>query len=95
MPSRRRIHAALAQRDLVPSVHLVDSGFIDTELLVESDTQYAIDLLGPMRGDSNWQARAGQGFAAPQFHIDWEQPARDLSGGTHQPRGGHRPWRSA
>jgi hypothetical protein len=68
-----RIHAALAQRDLLPSVHLVDSGFIDTDLLVESDTQYGLDLLGPVQGDSNWQARAEQGFAAPQFHIDWER----------------------
>jgi len=67
------IHTALAQRDLLPSVHLVDSGFIDTELLVESDRQYGIDLLGPMRGDYRWQARAGQGFAAQDFHIDWEQ----------------------
>ncbi len=37
------IHAALAQRDLLPSEHLVDTGFIDAELLVESDKQYAID----------------------------------------------------
>ena len=68
-----RVHAALAQRDLLPSVHLVDTGFIDTEMLVESDTQYALDLLGPVRGVSNRQARAAQGFAAPQFHIDWDR----------------------
>ncbi len=67
------IHAALAQRDLLPSVHLVDTGFIDAELLVESDKQYAIDLLGPMRGDYKWQARAGEGFAAQHFQIDWER----------------------
>jgi len=68
-----RIHAALAQRDLLPSVHLVDTGFIDTDLLVESDMQYGVDLFGPVRGDSNWQAQADQGFAASQFHIDWER----------------------
>jgi transposase len=66
------IHASLAQRDLLPSVHLVDAGFIDAELLVETDERYQLDLLGPARGDYKWQARAGQGFAAHDFHIDWE-----------------------
>ena len=28
------IHTALQQRDLLPSVHLADTGFIDAELLV-------------------------------------------------------------
>lgn len=67
------MHAALAQRDLLPRVHLVDTGCIDAEVLVERDTQYAIDLLGPMRGDDTWHARAGEGCAAQQFQIDWER----------------------
>jgi transposase len=65
------IHASLAQRDLLPAVHLVDTGFVDAELIVESDRQYAVDLLGPVRGDYKWQARAGQGFAARDFTINW------------------------
>ncbi len=67
------IHAALAQRDLLPTVHLVDTGFLDAELLVESERQYSVDLLGPVRGDYHRQARKGQGFAANDFTIDWEQ----------------------
>src|SRR5690242_21215711 len=39
------IHAALAQRDLLPAVHLVDTGFVDAELLVESERRYHLDLL--------------------------------------------------
>lgn len=66
------IHAALEQRDLLPTVHLVDTGFIDAELLVESERQYQVDLLGPVRGDYHRQAREGQGFAAQDFTIDWE-----------------------
>ena len=67
-----RIHAALAERDLLPSVHLADTGFVDAELLVESDRQYAIDLLGPVRGNYHRQAREDHGFAAHNFRIDWD-----------------------
>ena len=67
------IHAALQQRDLLPSVHIVDTGFLDAELLVASRDEYGVELLGPVRGDHRWQARAGEGFAAQQFPIDWER----------------------
>lgn len=67
-----RIHAALEQRGLLPTVHLVDTGFIDAELLVESERAYQVDLLGPVRGDYHRQAQEGQGFAAQDFTIDWE-----------------------
>ncbi len=75
------IHAALAERDLLPSIHLADTGFIDAELLVESDRQYAIDLLGPVRGDYHRQAREGQGFAAQDFSIDWQTEQATCPGG--------------
>jgi transposase len=65
------IHAALQQRDLLPAVHLVDTGFIDAELIVESDRQYHLELFGPVRGDYRRQAREGLGFAAQDFTIDW------------------------
>jgi transposase len=67
-----RIHAALKVRDLLPQTHLVDTGFLDAELLVSSREEYQVDLLGPTRPDYHWQARAGQGFAASDFTIDWE-----------------------
>jgi len=65
------IHAALERRKLLPTIHLVDTGFIDAELMVESARQYAIDLYGPARGDYRRQAREGKGFAAHDFMIDW------------------------
>ena len=65
------IHAALEKRNLLPAVHLVDMGFIDAELLVDSERDYDVDLLGPVRGDYRRQAREGQGFAAQDFIIDW------------------------
>lgn len=66
------IHAALHERDLVPRIHIVDTGFLDAKLLVDSQNEYGVDLVGPTRADYHWQARAGEGFDAQHFHIDWE-----------------------
>jgi transposase len=67
-----RIHEGLEGKDLLPERHIVDTGFLDAELLVDSRQDYGVDLLGPTRRDYRWQAREGTGFAAEQFVIDWE-----------------------
>ncbi len=67
-----QIHASLKQRDLLPDVHLTDMGYIDAELLVESERQYQLDLLGPVRGDYRRQGQENKGFAAADFVIDWD-----------------------
>jgi transposase len=68
-----QIHEALEQRGLLPGTHIVDTGFLDAALLVESQTDYGVDLLGPTRLDYHWQARAGAGFDAQHFQIDWDR----------------------
>lgn len=67
------IHAALKQRDLLPSTHIVDTGFLDAELMVTSYEDYGIDLFGPPRHDRHWQAQENKGFAAHNFEIDWNK----------------------
>jgi transposase len=67
------IHAALQDRELLPTTHIVDTGFLDAALLVESQETYGVDLFGPTRLDYRWQAREQTGFAAAQFQIDWDQ----------------------
>jgi transposase len=81
-----QIHAGLEQRGLLPGTHIVDTGFLDAELLVESSEHYGVDLLGPTRLDYHWQAREGAGFDAQHFQIDWDQqhatcPAGKISTG--------------
>jgi len=66
------IHEALAERDLLPAVHIVDTGYVDAEELVASQQQYGVDLFGPTREDDHWQAREGTGFEASQFVVDWQ-----------------------
>jgi transposase len=68
-----RVHQALDERDLLPGVHVVDTGYLDAALLVSSRDEYGVDLLGPTRGDIHWQARDGTGLAVEHFRIAWER----------------------
>jgi transposase len=66
------IHDSLARRGLLPTQHLVDSGYPSADLLIESTDRYQITLVTPMLGDVSPQARAGAGFAAAAFDIDFD-----------------------
>jgi transposase len=66
------IHAHLEARGLLPQTHLVDSGYVEATGLVQSRERYGVDLVGPSLRDTSWQARAGQGFAAGDFSVDWQ-----------------------
>ena len=64
------LHARLAERALAPATHLVDAGYVTAEHLVGS-AQRGCDLVGPVLGDTSWQARAGAGYAQADFALDW------------------------
>jgi transposase len=67
------IHDALAADDLLPAMHLTDTGYVDAKRLLSSRTRYDIDLLGPTRSDYHRRRRENKGFAAQDFIIDWER----------------------
>lgn len=66
------IHTGLATADLLPAEHLVDQGYVDTELLLTSQTVHGVAVIGPIPTDQSWQAAAGHGFALTDFAVDWE-----------------------
>ena len=68
-----KVHQALQQRDLLPTVHLVDTGFLDAALLVESQRDYGVELMGPTRRDRRWQTRAADGFGMMDFVVDFDR----------------------
>ena len=85
----------LAVRRLLPSMHLVDGGYVDAELLVTVQTVHQVDVVGPPFGSYSHQRRAGEGYDLGAFLIDWEArqarcpqgqtsirwtPGRDVSG---------------
>ena len=67
------VHESLAERDLLPGEHLVDKGYTDASVLVESQRDYGVTIVGPVADDPSWQARAGEGFDKGSFVVDWER----------------------
>ena len=65
------IHDYLATRNLLPAHHIVDAGYMDAHGMVAAATDHAVDLVGPVLADTNWQARQNRGYAAADFTIDW------------------------
>jgi transposase len=67
-----RIHHALADKQLLPGTHVVDTGYVDGDHLLTSQNEHQIELLGPIAVAANWQRRAGHGFDAAHFRIAWQ-----------------------
>ncbi|GHO72394.1 hypothetical protein KSD_01650 [Ktedonobacter sp. SOSP1-85] len=67
------IHAELDRKHLLPREHIVDTGDVDAKLLVESQRDYQVDLVGATRKNYHWQATQNTGFDVSHFPIDWEQ----------------------
>jgi transposase len=66
------IQKALALDQLLPKMHIVDAGYIEAKNLVESKSNYDVDLLGPPQSNGRWQFKQKNGFDLAHFQIDWE-----------------------
>ena len=66
------VQKRLAARGLTPREHLVDTAYVTADHLVTSQTTHDCTLLGPIHENYSWQTRAGEGFGAAQFVIDWQ-----------------------
>jgi transposase len=66
------IQQDLADRDVRPGIHLLDSGYVDADLLVTAQTQHQIEVIGPPFGSYSRQRREGRGYDLQAFVIDWE-----------------------
>lgn len=53
-----KIHASLAEKDLLPREHIVDQAYVDATLLVESEQVYQVNLVDRVATDSSWQANS-------------------------------------
>jgi transposase len=70
--STEAIHQALIDKGLPPGQHLVDSAYVDADLLVKSCEEHGIVMVGPTRKNPTWQARTEGAYDHYQFDIDWE-----------------------
>lgn len=67
------IHESLAEKALLSDEHLVDAGYVDADLLVSSQRDHDVRLIGPVREDVHWQVREGKGYDISCFAIDWKK----------------------
>jgi len=68
-----QVHDSLAQNDVLPAEHLMDGGYVTAEYLATCQSQYEVDIIGPVHPNTNWQSREKTGYDSSQFYIDWEQ----------------------
>jgi transposase len=66
------IQARLAERQLLPDIHLADKGYVTGDTLVASAAR-GVQLLGPVQRDSSPQAQTPGGLTADQFQVDFER----------------------
>src|SRR5262245_38145893 len=65
------IQRALCDKQLGPAEHIVDAGYVDAALLVQSPQEFHLQLIGPVPSNSSWQAKDEKAYDISQFHIDW------------------------
>ena len=67
-----KIQEELKNTGRKPSLHLVDSGYVQVDYLHQSLAKDDIEILGPLVQGGSWQRKAGKGFDIANFVIDWE-----------------------
>ena len=66
------IHHALRDKEALPDAHIVDAGYVNASLLLESPRNFHLQLIGPAPPDISWQAKDAQTFDVSHCHIDWD-----------------------
>ena len=59
----------LERRQLLPEEHLVDGGYLESEVLVQHPP--GLRIIGPVPPDTSWQAQEGTGSDVAHFQLDW------------------------
>ena len=73
MEQTETIHQALGERGLSPSEPLLDAGYVDAGIVLQSRDRHGIEVIGPLSQNHQWQAKAGAGYDLASFTIDWQK----------------------
>jgi transposase len=66
------IHQDLADRNLAPARHHLDSGYPSVPNMVAARREHGITMITPLLGDSSRQTKAGNGYSRDKFTIDYD-----------------------
>ena len=67
------IQKELYDIDLAPKIHIVDTAYVDLDLLVSCKKSYDIDLIGPPKEGPTWRSKIEGGYTMDKFTINWEK----------------------
>ena len=67
------IQQALIEKGFMPTQHLVDGAYTSADLIITSKQEHGINLVGPLKPGSCWQANTEEAFEVDAFAIHWEQ----------------------
>lgn len=62
------VHETLKGKDLLPSEHFVDNHYVTSKLLVTSEKDYGVSLVGPIK-----PYQKPGGLSIELFEIDWQR----------------------
>jgi len=85
------LHERLAEKQVLPDQHLVDTGYVDAENMAKSQQDHQIDLVGPALPDTSWSSKEAERFDQSQFSIDWEAKSVLCPAGQKSRDWGHIP----
>lgn len=68
-----QIHQELERKQLLPREHFMDTGYVDGDHIVNGQTRYGLELLGPVVSNGSWQAKDEQAYDISKFSIDWQR----------------------
>lgn len=67
------VHQSLSEKMLLPEEHFMDAGYVTAEHIIDSETNYGVALIGPVRGNPSWQSQKNSKFTADQFQVNWDK----------------------
>src|SRR5438876_3369732 len=85
------LHERLAEKQVLPDQHLVDTGYVDAENSAKSQQIHQVDLVGPALPDTSWSSKEAERFDHSQFSIDWETKSVTCPAGQKSRDWGHIP----
>jgi transposase len=77
------IHRQLADRQLLPARHLLDSGYPSGDLMVSSSRDFGVTLVTPLLTDCSAQATAATGYDKTAFAVDFDNQQATCPQGAH------------
>lgn len=68
-----KINQHLADKNLLPNQHFVDSSYPNANNFLRSHEDYGLKLIAPPLPNKCWQSQANEGFYLSYFTINWQK----------------------